>query len=250
MAVAGRRPARTLEGAVPGTWKALYDTDLVGVYALIVVPVIFLLWLVLTFAPARDAVGRFMGTWALVFTVVTIVDPLVTGFGVRWLGLEGSYELILIPFVLVGDFRVFLLLCRLRAPERGLGRAIVEAAAWTLVVPAAAWAVHAALREAWPDLPSAVLWLVYETFFTILALAWRAWLVPGHGYLRAVLAYVAAYYVLWAAADVLILAGADVGWGLRVVPNLLYYDFWVPFAYGLFFWRRYDSTSTSTQTLR
>ena len=29
----------------------------------------------------------------------------------------------------------------------------------------------------------------------------------------------------------LILAGVDFGWGLRVLPNQLYYAFFVPFAY-------------------
>jgi DNA polymerase-3 subunit chi len=33
-----------------------------------------------------------------------------------------------------------------------------------------------------------------------------------------------------ASADVLILMGVDAGWGLRVIPNQLYYAFFVPFA--------------------
>ena len=56
---------------------------------------------------------------------------------------------------------------------------------------------------------------------------------PGVGLgLRRVLGYVAVYYALWASADVLILyGGLDVGWLLRVVPNQLYYAFFVPFAW-------------------
>ena len=38
---------------------------------------------------------------------------------------------------------------------------------------------------------------------------------------------------LWATADVLILAGVDLGWALRLLPNQLYYAFTVPF----FWWR-------------
>ena len=56
-------------------------------------------------------------------------------------------------------------------------------------------------------------------------------------YLRIVLTYVAIYYALWAIADVLIIAGIDLGWALRIVPNQLYYAFWVPFAYFTFFRR-------------
>jgi len=233
-----------------GTWKAVYDSDVVATYGLVVVPALFLLWLLAFSRPARDPVGRFVRAWALVFTLETIADPLVTGLGVRWLGLEGVYDLILIPFVLLGDFRVFLLVAFLRAPERGIRPALGEAAAWTLVVPVAAWAGTAALQGTWRVVPSTTLWLVYETAFTVLALGLRRWLVPAHRYLRAVLAYVATYYALWAAADMLILAGLDVGWALRLVPNQLYYGFWLPFAYVQFFSRRYASTSTSTHASR
>jgi hypothetical protein len=74
-----------------------------------------------------------------------------------------------------------------------------------------------------------VRWLCYALRFRALAL----WLRRGahDPALRAVLGYVVAYYALWASADVLILAGVDFGWGLRVLPNQLYYSFFVPFAY-------------------
>ena len=48
--------------------------------------------------------------------------------------------------------------------------------------------------------------------------------------------FTAAYYALWLAADVLIVvAGLDLGWALRMVPNQLYYAFWTPFVYFRFF---------------
>ena len=49
------------------------------------------------------------------------------------------------------------------------------------------------------------------------------------------LGYLAAYYGLWAAADVLILSGVDAGWPVRLVPNQLYYGFFVPFVWWRFF---------------
>ena len=43
-----------------------------------------------------------------------------------------------------------------------------------------------------------------------------------------------AQYVAWASADVVILSGVDVGYGMRLVPNLMYYAAFVPFLW----WRR------------
>jgi hypothetical protein len=36
---------------------------------------------------------------------------------------------------------------------------------------------------------------------------------------------------LWASADVIILAGVDAGFGLRLAPNIMYYVGFVPFAW-------------------
>ena len=64
------------------------------------------------------------------------------------------------------------------------------------------------------------------------------------------LAYVAVYYALWGIADALILAGFDAGWGLRVLPNQLYYSFWVPVAWTWFFSRRYASARSPVHARR
>gem|GEM_PF-5782227 len=47
----------------------------------------------------------------------------------------------------------------------------------------------------------------------------------------AVLAFVTVQYTLWATADVLILAGHDAGFALRLAPNALYYGLFLPFVY-------------------
>jgi hypothetical protein len=58
-------------------------------------------------------------------------------------------------------------------------------------------------------------------------------------YLRAALLYVAIYYGLWGLADGLIQIGRyDIGWLLRILPNQLYYSFWVPAVFWAFFSRR------------
>ena len=48
--------------------------------------------------------------------------------------------------------------------------------------------------------------------------------VRDNPWLRRVSRFVVLYYSLWAASDVILLAtGSDLGYALRVVPNLLYY---------------------------
>ncbi len=59
-------------------------------------------------------------------------------------------------------------------------------------------------------------------------------------FLRALFGFSAAYYALWLIADLFIVVGdLDLGWAIRIVPNQLYYSFWVPFAY----WRFFSETS-------
>lgn len=221
------------------SWEAFYRSDLAGVWALVVVPALFLLALRVlprSASPGADPrAAAFVRAYAVVFGIETIVDAA----GVGKLGFP------MLPFVLLGDFRVFLLILAVAAPTRPLGGVVLEASAWTLVVPLTAWPAYRVLDRASGPLPESVLWLLYELAFLALALVWRGGLLPPRtplalGYLRALLAYVALYYGLWAAADVVILSGYDAGWLLRVVPNLLYYGFWVPVAYALFFAPRFQ----------
>ena len=230
------------------TWDAFYHGDLQGLWGLIAPPALFLLvrpWR----SPGRPAAdpraARFVCAWATIFTLETIADPLaILRFGFS-----------LLPFVLLGDFRVFLLVLGVAEPDRPLAGTVTRAAAWTMVVPVSAWTAHRLANALAGPLPELVLWLVYELGFVGLALWWRARYVPARRpialrYLRAVLAYVALYYALWGAADALILAGFDAGWALRVIPNQLYYAFWVPVAWWLFFSRRYASARSPVQARR
>jgi len=236
------------------TWEDFYQSDVQSLYALWVVPAVFLYyWLV-----AHRSVGpgieshatSFMNAYAPLWTLETMIDPFVTGPLLRRFQVEvpiSTYCMIL--FVLLGDFRVYLLIFFLIAPERGAGRAIVRAAAWTLLVPTFTWAATCALESSLGKLPSQTIWIVYELgFFAVtLFLAFR--LLPSslglsrfnvHFYLKAIVRYVGTYYALWAAADLLIVFGGfDRGWALRVIPNQLYYSFWIPFAYFAFFSPRY-----------
>lgn len=255
------------------TWQELYRSDLQSVVAVTVVPLLFLLYLIWTERPAGagivPAAARFVSVWAGTFAVLTIVDPLATGPLLRELALADTpaATVVMVAFVLLGDFRVYLLVFTLMtfagtrhdarvadpvfAARDALRlvppRAALAAALATLVVPVVAAVTDGALRAHDPTLPSQVLWLVYELAFLVVAIVLREGVVPARvpaseprlrTHLRAVLAYVAVYYALWAAADVVILAGYDVGWALRVIPNQLYYAWFVPFAFGMFFARR------------
>jgi hypothetical protein len=233
---------------MPGPFEAFYRSELQGLWALLVVPAVFVAvrpWLRERAAGADPRAAGFVRAWATVFALETMIDPLaVVLAGVPML-----------PFVLLGDFRVFALWLGVMAPGRPLGRTLLAAACWTLVVPLVAWSLHRLLESGFGPLPEQVLWLVYEVAFTGMALWWATRVVPRRRpvaarFLRATAWYVAAYYALWALSDVLILAGLDAGWALRVAPNQLYYAFWVPVVWWWFFSPRYAATSTSVQTRR
>ena len=116
-----------------------------------------------------------------------------------------------------------------------------------LVVPVFAGVTYTFLGWAIDDLHKQVLWMLYEAgFFGLCVALSRRWIPNTLGddvkatakvaYLRALFGYSAAYYALWLGADVLIVVGElDLGWAVRIVPNQLYYAFWVPFAYWRFF---------------
>jgi hypothetical protein len=212
------------------TWGDFYHSDLQSLWLLVVLPTLFLAYLLLRGRPAGTRRERFLRGFALVFGVETLLDPLATGPLTRALGLsEGAATALMLPFVWLGDFRVLLLLCAEGGGAPDLGAAARRAAALTCLVPAAAALLYAPAWLGLADWPGQVLWLVYEVGFTALA-AWLCLRAPDPA-LRAIALYACVYYALWAAADVLILLGVDAGWGLRVIPNQLYYAFFVPFAW-------------------
>ncbi|MEW6273462.1 MAG: hypothetical protein AB1689_29640 [Thermodesulfobacteriota bacterium] len=242
-----------------------YKSDVQATYLLWIVPLAFLLHLFLTRRGwraadvSRHADSRFVRAYALVFAVETILDSFATGPLARWLGIAGTRAgtALMIAFVLIGDFRVLLLLQRLSRPALRPLQLAAESALWTLPVPLIAVVADNVLQAAAGPWPEQSIWVVYELAFFLFALFLRQVLLPDWleatsgprlAYLQAVTSYVAVYYALWAIADVMILVlGLDLGWLVRVVPNQLYYAFFVPFVYFRFFWSR-DQASTSTST--
>jgi len=246
------------------TWHDLYAADAQGLWAPLVVPVLYLLWRGLHGRPrgagVLPAAASFVDAYALVFACETLIDPVATGPLLGALGIAdgAAGTAVMVLFVLLGDFRVYLLLFGLLAIAAGRSwrDALPGAAAWTLLVPLIAYPTNAGLDALIAGRHPSSIWLIYEATFCLVALGLRARLAPTappalRRYARAVLLYVALYYGLWASADVLIqLAGLDLGWLLRMVPNQLYYGFWIPFVVWRFFAPRYWASSTSTQASR
>jgi len=233
---------------VQGTWEALYKSPTQGLWALVVPPAVFLAWLAVRGARGEGVEPRaagFVRRWAVAFTLVALVDLVATG-PLGWS---------LLPFVLLGDYRVFALVLVVMHPARARTGVLLEAAAWTLVVPAFAYGTMQLVERVAGAQAPTMLWVVYEIGFIALADTLVLWMIPRRvapdrepvrRYVRAVLGFAVLYYTLWALADVLTLNGEDRGWALRMVPNQLYYGLFVPFAYVRFF-STHAASSTSTQ---
>jgi len=227
------------------SWQAFYDAGWQFPWAVMVVPFAFALYRAIA-RERRDsaldpALAPFVSLWTTLFLAETLLDPLATGPLAKALG-----ELIANPklasnllgttFVVLGDFRVLWLVQRFRAPEQTARRAALEAAALSVIAPTLAGL--AALSDPAPQ----AIWLTHELVSLGLAFALARFALPSElthprhaAFVRSVLGLMAAYYGLWAAADALILSGVDAGWPVRLVPNQLYYGFFVPFVWWKFF---------------
>lgn len=178
---------------------------------------------------ARHDVHRSLRGYALALGALSLLDAWLTANHVYGFGgplpeaLSGTVPLF---FVLAGDLR-FLLLVEGGTRDGAFAlssRSLLRALALMLVVPLFAQGVLSMIPPPW-NTPR-MLFLVYEVAFVVLC-ATLLRLHPGlrrTPWLRSLTAYVMLYYTLWAAADLVILGtGSDLGFGLRVLPNLLYY---------------------------
>ena len=240
------------------SFEAFYASELQSPWLKLVGPVAFLLWRAVARSPGPGAVpaqARFVALWCTAFAIETIADPLATGPLVGALGLTGlGAQAVMLLFVLLGDLRVWWLVFHLAKPGiAALRRALLP----TLAIPVFAYASTALADRLAEGIAGQWLWLTHEATFCGAALWLRSRWLPAHvaepttrALLADVLLYSAVYYALWASADVLILAGFDLGWGLRVLPNQLYYGWTVPFVWWRCFASRYAATSTSTHASR
>ncbi len=172
---------------------------------------------------ARRDLDPSVRRYGLALAVLSGLDAWLTANHVLGIGALPAPIAGVVPllFVLAGDFR-YLLLWEAATPDGALAispRGVVRAAALTAIVP-----VFAQLATAGRE--PRVLFLVYELAFCALTAALLRWHPNARAlpWVRAVSRFVLLYYGLWATADVILLAtGADIGYALRVIPNLLYY---------------------------
>lgn len=225
------------------SFEAIYASEWQAVWALWVAPLVFLLYRGSRGAlasTAHPALARWIDVYCLVFAVQTLVDPVATTTAVRVLALSDATATGLgVFFVWLGDARVLLFVFAMVVFPRWL-RALLPAAGVAALVPALAYAAYSsAAMEGSSTLGPRWLYLTHEAFFVVLALGLRGIWLPERKGLDArvarlaseALLYCAVYYGLWALADVIILAGHDAGYALRILPNQLYYAFWVPFVW-------------------
>jgi len=210
-------------GGGAGPFEAFYDSALQHPW---------LLWAAVAVGVAcllrrRDLDPR-LRRYGLGLGALSLADAWLTSSHVYGVGaLEGrAASAVPLLFVLAGDLR-FLLLVTSGTPAGGLrptAASALAAAGLTALVPLLSQGLVSALpaEHAGPR----TLFLVYELFFLALAAGLAAF-HPGPRrtpWLRGLCGFVALYYALWATADAAILgAGADWGFGLRAVPNALYY---------------------------
>jgi hypothetical protein len=222
------------------SWQAFYDAGWQFPFAVMVVPFAFLLYRAIVGdrgARSLDpALAPFVAAWVTLFTLETLLDPVATGPVAKALGSHAAAQTLGTAFVVLGDFRVFWLVLRFRTPRQTSARAALEALALALPAPLLAGLVS--LRAG----TGQAMWLTHELVSLGLAFALARLAAPEDAerprhaaFVRSVLGFMAAYYGLWAAADALILAGIDAGWPVRLVPNQLYYGFFVPFVWWKFF---------------
>jgi len=180
------------------------------------------------FARARRGLAPELRRYLGALTLLSLCDAWLTANRVFGLGSLPPSLATAVPltFVLLGDFRFFLLVTA-ATPDGGLAlrpRDVALAAGWTVVVPLFSQVVMAALPAEWRS-PRTLFW-IYEVAFCVLTVAAirRLPRVRAAPWLQRLCGFVLVYYGLWAAADSVLLAtGADAGFALRVVPNVLYY---------------------------
>lgn len=229
------------------SWHDVYYAAWQQPWALLVAPFAFLVWRGVAAPPGPGALPDakpFVVAWSWIFALETLLDPIATGPLAKAIGSDRASSALGLCFVLLGDFRIWWLAFALAAPRRGLRPALLATAA----VPLFAWLATQGLGLAFGALPGQALWLVHESAFVALAASVAR--CQSDRFVRALLAYASVYYALWAASDVLILAGVDEGWLIRCVPNQLYYGLTLPFVWWRFFSPSYASSSASTQASR
>lgn len=168
----------------------------------------------------------FFRVWGVIFGLSTALDAYFNGAWspIRstsvWATVSG------IVFVYLGDLRLYSAVL-----WDGTRRSLVRALALAWVTPLASQVIRT-LLPALTLVPRRT-YLAYEVIF-LLVLWWGArhpnLAALRHGFARRVIVLFATQYALWIVSDLVILStGSDWAYGLRMVPDVLYYAAFVPY---------------------
>ena len=206
-----------------GTFEAFYNSPLQHP---------FFLWggalLAIGYCVSLRDIDSSMRRYCLGLGALSLLDAWLSSAHIYGIGSLSGWAASTVPlfFVLAGDFR-FLLLAGAAADNGRISltaRNVGIAALITIIVPLSTQGLLMMLPE---DLNSPrMMFLIYEVSFVLLTVCLLRFHenVKSQAWVARVSRFVIVYYSLWATADILILAfGLDVGYLLRVVPNLLYY---------------------------
>lgn len=219
-------------------YQALYDSPWVATALLAAITMVGLV----VWVRRRS----FLVAYTVVFTIVSLGDALRSGTWSPLHLLASPWEdAIGLGFVLLGDFRYWLLLERFAArpnakPHDATSKkAWLSAVVWLGLVGLPTVALTKAFPKTFAD--SRVLYLTWEAIFLLVVAVYRfVWLpkrlarsetaaASVRKWLFDVTRFEVVMYALWATSDVLLLAGVEAALLLRIVPNILYYGVFVWF---------------------
>ena len=182
----------------------------------------------------------FVDFWGTAFALTTLADAYLTSKLSPFAG-TGTATGLAIFFVILGDFRLFLLSERAARPKGPIFTASRRALVFAFLTPVIQRAAAYFLPQYFVGKDLRFTFLAYEVVcLVVLGLYLKLGAREGDDddvtLVDRLVTFFLAQYALWIAADALILfvpAMRDLGFGLRLVPNVMYYGVFVPLGYAL-----------------
>ena len=173
---------------------------------------------------------------------LTLADAVASGVLNKIDGVQGSmaHTIAIFFFVVAGDWRYFLVTRRYTTPgldkEDWGGPGMWLAALAPVLLPVS---VTGVMQGLFPEQYTSMhaQFLTYELVMIALVVATMLVWLPRRAanaspevgrWLRLVTYVELSHYVLWATSDVLVLSGVELGYLLRLVPDVIYYALWIP----------------------
>lgn len=184
---------------------------------------IFLVYLL-----ARKSGHSFLRKFLFACAFLAMADVLITGgLSPVPIALQGYVPF---PFIILGDTRFFFLVQQYSRPNLPI-RTFYKSFLVSLIVPATSWFAQ---QLFFPAADARWMFLLYESLFIVVAacFVWRVFPARGAScdipsnqrrWLRGIILFELVFYALWITADIVILSGHEVGYLMRIVPNVLYY---------------------------